>query len=276
MTPPPDKPTKTPFTSGRQAKKWGKVRDGHHPSRNDDRLSTTVRIHNEPADADDDLPLDALETSPPRQDKRGKAPHDMAGAENLPTREAIAEFVATQTTKVGKREIAKAFGIKGGARIALKRLLQEMADEGQFEKRGKRLHKAGALPPVLLCDIVSRDRDGDLWATPVDWDTDLSGPAPRIRVTVPRKPRPGQPAAGVKDRALLRLWNEGADAYSGRVIKLIERARHQALGVFRASKDGHGGGIIEPPLWDRPRVWARLWRASRNVSARSPRKRPSA
>ncbi|MFZ4786860.1 MAG: RNB domain-containing ribonuclease, partial [Beijerinckiaceae bacterium] len=170
----------------------------------------------------------------------------MAGAENLPTREAIAEFVATQTTKVGKREIAKAFGIKGGARIALKRLLQEMADEGQFEKRGKRLHKAGALPPVLLCDIVSRDRDGDLWAAPVDWDADQSGPAPRIRVTVPRKPRPGQPAAGVKDRALLRLWNDGADAYSGRVIKLIERARHQALGVFRANKDGHGGGIIEP------------------------------
>ena len=38
---------------------------------------------------------------------------------------------------------------------------------------------------------------------------------------------------------------DGADAYSGRVIKLIERARHQALGVFRANKDGHGGGIIE-------------------------------
>ena len=246
MTTPPDKPTKAPFTSNRQAKKWGKKREGGSP-RDGHPLSTTVTVQDDPdflSDADDDLPLDSLDTSLPRQDKRGKAPHDMAGAENLPTRDAIAEFVATQTTKVGKREIAKAFGIKGGARIALKRLLQEMADEGQFEKRGKRLHKAGALPPVLLCDIVSRDRDGDLWATPVDWDADQSGPAPRIRVTVPRKPRPGQPAAGVKDRALLRLWNDGADAYSGRVIKLIERARHQALGVFRANKDGHGGGII--------------------------------
>ena len=249
MTPPPDKPTKTPFTSNRQAKKWGKVRDSARLERENDALSTTIQLqadHTESVDDESDLPLDSLETSQPRQSKRGKAPHDMAGAENLPTREAITEFVARQTTKVGKREIAKAFGIKGGARIALKRLLQEMADQGQFEKRGKRLHKAGTLPPVLLCDITSRDRDGDLWATPVEWDTDLSGAAPLIRLTIPRKQRPGEPTAAVKDRALLRLWNDGGDTYSGRVIKLIERARHQALGVFRANKDGHGGGIIEP------------------------------
>jgi ribonuclease R len=165
----------------------------------------------------------------------------------LPSKEDILAFVARERDamnktghagKIGKREIARAFGVKGADRIPLKRLLSELQAEGALEKRGKRLAKAGALPAVVLADIVGRDRDGELIAAPSEWNADELGPAPRISIHAPRKARPGQPLAGVGDRALVRAEpNHDAGpndpAYSGRVVKLLTRARSRALGVVR-------------------------------------------
>ena len=52
----------------------------------------------------------------------------------LPTKEQILEFIGSSQDRVGKREIARAFGIKGGARIALKHLLNELAAEGRLRR----------------------------------------------------------------------------------------------------------------------------------------------
>ena len=41
----------------------------------------------------------------------------------LPSKQEILDFLATASDEAGKREIARAFGIKGGDRIALKALL---------------------------------------------------------------------------------------------------------------------------------------------------------
>ncbi len=178
---------------------------------------------------------------------------------DIPSREDILAFIARERAasetaggipaKIGKREIARAFGIKGAAKIDLKRVLKDLEEGGEIEKRGKTLHKAGALPTVVLADITTRDRDGDLIAMPVEWDSDEHGPAPRIAVMVPRKPKPGQPVAGVGDRALLRTERtRGAEAgdppYSGRVIKLLSRgARSQIIGVYRELPAG-GGRLV--------------------------------
>ena len=48
----------------------------------------------------------------------------------LPSREQIIEFLNSYQGKAGKREIARAFGVRSGARIALKRILHEMSEEG--------------------------------------------------------------------------------------------------------------------------------------------------
>ena len=180
-----------------------------------------------------------------------------AGA--LPSRDDIVAFIARERSaaeaagaapaKIGKREIARAFGVKGAARIDLKRILKELEAEGAVERRGKTLHKAGALPPVVLADITGRDRDGDLIATPAEWDSDAQGPAPRIAVMVPRKPRPGQSIAGVGDRALIRVEavknpEKGEPPYTGRVVKVLSRARARVLGIFRAN--AAGGGRLVP------------------------------
>lgn len=178
----------------------------------------------------------------------------------LPSREDILAFIARERAaaaeaglpapaKIGKREIARAFDVKGQAeRMLLKKMLKELENEGAVERRGKTLHRPGMLPPVVLADITARDSDGDLIAVPAEWDEE-HGPTPRIAVFTPRKQRPGGPTPGVGDRALVRveLNREGRaaePAYTGRVIKLISRARTQTLGIFRA--DPRGGGRILP------------------------------
>ncbi|MHB2167956.1 ribonuclease R [Alsobacter sp. R-9] len=170
----------------------------------------------------------------------------MHGGDTLPSREEILAFIRSEPGEIGKREIARAFGIKGGARIALKRMIRDLEEEGVLSRKGKVLHKSGGLPPVVLADVTGRDRDGDLVATPVEWDEAAHGRPPRIAVHLPRKPRPGLVVPGVGDRVLLRVEEagEGGAAYSGRVVKVLDRSKAQIVGVFRALPGG--GGSIAP------------------------------
>ncbi len=99
------------------------------------------------------------------------------------------------------------------------------------------------LPPTVMADITGRDSDGELVATPTEWDEE-SGEAPKIRIHVPRRPQPGT-AAGVGDRALLHVDKpDGGDSfYRGRVIKVVDHAKTRVLGIFR-SVPGGGGRLI--------------------------------
>src|SRR5690348_11672078 len=143
----------------------------------------------------------------------------------LPSREELVAFIRERSGKVGVREIARAFGAKNADRAALKRMLRDLAEEGRIDRRRKRLHHAGTLPPVVVADVTGRDRDGELLARPTEWDEEMHGAAPIIRIHTPRRARPDE-VAGVGDRALLRIERSGADETSGRVIKLIDRAKH--------------------------------------------------
>ncbi len=162
----------------------------------------------------------------------------------LPTKDELLAFIASQPGKVGTREIARAFGLKNQNRIALKRMLRELADEGKVESRRKKLHHAGALPQVTLADITGRDSDGELIATPTEWDEDAHGAPPKIRIASSRRLQPGE-TAGVGDRALLRVEETEDDEarYSGRVIKVIDKAKTRVLGIFRELPGG-GGRLI--------------------------------
>ncbi len=164
-----------------------------------------------------------------------------------PSKQQILAFIGEQSGRVGTREIARAFGLKNADRAQLKRTLRELADEGHVEKRKKKLHHGGTLPPVVLADITTRDADGELIAVPTEWDEDAHGSPPRIRVRVPRRARPGE-VAGVGDRALLRVEETGEDdepiRHIGRVIKIIDKAKQRVLGIYRALPNG--GGRLAP------------------------------
>jgi ribonuclease R len=164
----------------------------------------------------------------------------------FPSRDAIVAFIRANPGKIGTREIAREFGLKNADRVELKRILRELADDGAIAKRGRKIHEPATLPPTVVADIAGRDTDGELLATPTEWDTEENGPAPKIRIHVPRRPQPGT-AAGVGDRALMRIEKldegEGAAAYRGRVIKVLDHARARLLGIFRKAPDG-GGRLV--------------------------------
>src|SRR4051812_14237223 len=164
--------------------------------------------------------------------------------QNFPSAETILAFLRAQPGKVGTREIAREFGLKNADRVELKRILREFKDEGIIAQRGKTLHDTLALPPTVMADITGRDSDGELLATPTEWDEEQSGAAPKIRIHVPRRPQPGT-TAGIGDRALLRVEKPDSEggAYSGRVIKIIDRAKTRVLGIFR-NLPGGGGRLV--------------------------------
>src|SRR5580693_10751491 len=160
----------------------------------------------------------------PRRKARGRQADRVTKQRDkvFPERDAIVAFIRAHPGKIGTREIAREFGLKNADRIELKRILRELADQGAIAKQGKKVHEPAALPPTLMADITGRDSDGELIATPAEWDEE-SGPPPKIRIHLPRRPQPGT-AAGVGDRALLRVEKPDAEggAYSGRVIKVVD------------------------------------------------------
>jgi ribonuclease R len=171
------------------------------------------------------------------------APRKKAVAK-LPSRQDILDFLATASSEAGKREIARAFGVKGGDRIALKDLLREMADDGLIAGSRRKLTRPGVLPPVTVIEVTARDADGEFIARPAVWD-DANGAAPRILMVEGK--RETDPVAGIGDRVLARITPRSGDAdypYQARTIKRLARAARSLLGIFRVLPGGTG--VIDP------------------------------
>jgi ribonuclease R len=163
-----------------------------------------------------------------------------------PSREQLLAFISERGGNVSKREIARVFRLDAVGKRQLNAILRELRDEGHVDRRRKKLHVRGQLPPVVVADITGRDQDGELIATPAEWDDEEHGAPPKIRVEFGRRPQAG-PAPGIGDRLLLRTEKNDPDdtaSHSGRVLKLLEKARSQALGIFRVSPQG--GGRLSP------------------------------
>lgn len=191
-----------------------------------------------------------------RKPKKTRRPPPDAGG--LPTRDEILDFVQSAQGKVGKREIARAFSIKGGARIALKQLLAEMAEEGLLTGRKKELKKRASLPPVAVLELKGRDDDGDLIAQPVVWD-ETEGPRPEVLLLIAHRPNSARDAEiGIGDRVLARITAlEGQDVegfrFEAELIRRLPRDQRRLAGIFRAAK--RGGGSIEPIDRKQLRSW---------------------
>jgi ribonuclease R len=176
--------------------------------------------------------------------KKKDAPRDRE--QGLPSREQILEFISSTATPIGKREIARAFNIKGADRIPLKQMLKAMAEEGLLEKReGRKVHRAGELPPVSLIEITHRDTDGELVARPLEWKGAEAAPSIVISPELKKRPvaeRDAEPPAGIGDRVLARLTKTSAEDeiydYEARVIRRVGKGTEQVLGLFRATSEG--------------------------------------
>ncbi|WP_300056631.1 ribonuclease R [uncultured Roseobacter sp.] len=156
----------------------------------------------------------------------------------IPSKSDILDWISENPTLTAKRDIAKAFGVKGAARIDLKRVLKELETEGHLEKRKRSYQDPDRLPPVSVLQITGPDADGDLFAKPMEWQGE--GVEPVILVVT----RAADPALGPGDRILARLTLIKGEEhhYEARLIRRIGTNPRRILGVFR--KTAEGGRIV--------------------------------
>src|SRR5205809_3863930 len=162
---------------------------------------------------------------PPRESRPSRSPRNRPDA--LPTRKQILDFIASSDQPAGKREIARAFGLSGQAKIDLKRLLKDMADEGLIDSSpGRAFHQAGGVPKVTVLRVQAVDDGGAVWAVPEQWHAE--GPPPRLRLI--ERGRRG--ALGIGDRVLARTEERG-QGFIAHPLKKLERSAELVLGVVK-------------------------------------------
>jgi ribonuclease R len=166
----------------------------------------------------------------------------------LPTRKQVLDFIASSETSAGKRELAKAYGLKGQEKIALKALLRDMADEGLIDGNRTAFHRMGGVPKVTVLRIVAHE-DGELLAIPDTWQPDDATPPPRLRIVEARGsskvkgPRAPMSALKVGDRVLARTEEVGSGLIAYPMKKLADSAE-SVMGVIEL--DGAGKPWLAP------------------------------
>ncbi len=154
----------------------------------------------------------------------------------------VLEFIRASSTAVTKREVARAFGIKGGdRRVALKQILRQLEKDGLIVKQpGGAFSIRDGLPAVGLIEIVKIDIDGDVFAVPTEWDKATQGDPPRIEVAPDNKHFPKLSEGA---RALARFERLADGTFAAHIIRAIDSAAGRVLGILRATK---GGAVIQP------------------------------
>jgi ribonuclease R len=154
--------------------------------------------------------------------------------QQLPTKEQILQWITDNPGQAAKRDIAKAFSIKGAARIELKRLLAELEEDGALEKKKRAYRDPDKLPPVSLLTVIGPDEAGDLFLHAMEWQGE--GTPPRI-LFIPKK---GDPAMGPGDKLLARLSEVNLEdrEYEARLIRKLGSNAIKVLGIYRKGSDG--------------------------------------
>lgn len=148
----------------------------------------------------------------------------------LPSPKQILDFIQQSGQPAGKREIARAFGLHGHDKIALKALLKDMADEGLIDSApGRAFHKAGGIPRVAVLRIVAVEEQAV--AIPDNWQGE--GPPPKLRVI--EKGR--RSALALNDRILARTEERG-QGHVAHLMKKLQRSADLILGVVHEDEDG--------------------------------------
>ncbi|MEL6487346.1 MAG: VacB/RNase II family 3'-5' exoribonuclease [Pseudomonadota bacterium] len=157
--------------------------------------------------------------------------------EGMPSRSQVLEFIQSSDTSAGKREIARAFGLKGQEKIALKRLLRDMAEEGLIDGKKTAYHRMGGVPKVTVLRVVDIE-DGEAIAIPDNWDPEAPGEPPRLTMRE-LKAKGGARAPALKrgDRVLSRT-EEKESGWIAHPMKKLPARTEGLLGVVEMDFGG--------------------------------------
>jgi ribonuclease R len=165
---------------------------------------------------------------PARKFKRRSPGH---GSGALPDREGLLAQIAASGTADG-RDLARALGVKGRDRTALKRMLRDLEAQGALPDRpaAPRRRDEGGLPPVAVLEVSGMAADGELLARPVNVAEHAEAPA-----IVVASERGRAPAVG--DRILARL-SRRADGYEAQVMRVLPAQPARFVGEIERARDG--------------------------------------
>ena len=166
----------------------------------------------------------------------------------LPTKKQILDWIKDNPKKSSKREIAKAFRIKGSMRVELKQVLKELTLSGEIDKNKKSFKNPNQLPSVCILQMMASTSDGDLFARPVDWKGDV--PEPIVLMVF----RSSDPALAYGDRVLSKVSvvHDEQYQYEGRIIRVLKKTPKNTLGIYKETSEG--GRIL--PIEKSGREWS--------------------
>lgn len=161
---------------------------------------------------------------------RPRIPKAARFPQGLPDRDTLLNYLR-ETGEADRAAIARAFGLKGADRRALREMLKELEDSGALARRGRKgFAETGALPEVGVVDVVERDPDGELLVKLAKAED-----APLVLLAPDRKAEAGQ-APGLGDRLLVRFVRVESGEFEARLIKRLGQSAHRILGVVRKAR----------------------------------------
>ena len=151
----------------------------------------------------------------------------------LPTRDQILEFILNSRGTVGRREIARTFGLRGADRNWLRQELKNLKKEGLIGGNRRRATRPVAIPPVTVIEVSHIDSQGDAICIPSKQGKQLP---PAIIYLSTRPNNPINP--GVGDRFLARLKKMQDDSYEAIPIRILPAIPKRFIGLMHANMDG--------------------------------------
>lgn len=155
---------------------------------------------------------------------------------NVPSQEDLLKFIAESDSPLTKRELGKAFDIKGADRVPFKKLLRGLETEGLVVKHpGGGYSAPEAMPAVSVIEVIDIDIDGEVVAKPTQWNEELQGDMPKILVAPDKK---GHPSLGKGDRVLARLSRQNDTLYQANIIRRLDTPKGRVMGLVTRHKKG--------------------------------------
>lgn len=158
----------------------------------------------------------------------------------------ILDYLAESTKPVTRREIARAFSVKKKGQEHLSHMLKDLENSGCIEKQSGAytyltgLHDVASVPDVSTLEVTEITLDGDVFARPVNWNEQTSGPAPSIEIMPDKK---GHPSLTTGDHILARV-EEGDDGqFEARVMRRLEAGKDRIVGIVAKNEKGY---ILQP------------------------------
>ena len=148
-----------------------------------------------------------------------------------PTMEDVLEYLKAQSTPVTKRDVARAFHIKGNDRIHLKKILKDLKEKNEIQggSGGRKIGLLDTLPERVVVEITGLDSMGDLLARPLEWPTDK--PMPQITITTDKL----IPPAGIGDVVQVSVKSIGNKLYEGMTLRRMTAGENHMVGIYENS-----------------------------------------